>query len=251
MRTSAWLLALLSLGACTRPETHPSPHPAGHWSYDGESGPAHWASLSPDFALCEQGREQSPIDLTRAMAARSPGYGIQYAPIRPTLRNNGHTIQVDYPAGSTLRVGDEWLELLQYHFHTPSEHRIDGRGFPLELHLVHRGADGLAVLGVLIREGRHNPDYAPLLDNLPASAGETRTLSIEHDARTLIPAALGSYRYAGSLTTPPCSEGVRWQVVTDPVELSREQIEQFRRIFHANARPVQPLRGRTLTVDRP
>ena len=118
----ATLSLLLLATACTRPASQPVPH-ASEWSYEGASGPAHWGALSPDFAPCEQGRQQSPIDLAGASGTHSPGYRIHYAAIRPTLLNNGHTIQVNYPAGSSLRVGDEWLELLQYHFHAPRDRK--------------------------------------------------------------------------------------------------------------------------------
>jgi carbonic anhydrase len=248
---AATLTSLLLVGACAPPVAHPSTDGAAHWGYEGAEGPMHWAALSAGFATCASGRQQSPVDLSDPVAGTHPAYSVAYAPIRPTLRNNGHTIQVDYPEGSTLTIGGESFTLLQYHFHAPSEHTLNGRHFPMELHLVHRGANGLAVLGVMIREGARNEGYAALLDNLPGGSGEQRPLAAEHRAETLLPAQIGGvYRYQGSLTTPPCSEEVSWHVLADPVELSTEQIAQFRRVFAMNSRPVQPLAGRALRLEQ-
>jgi carbonic anhydrase len=255
MRITIRLLpALLFTGGCATPGVQPAPAVHAHWSYEGEEGPSHWASLSPEFAVCGSGREQSPVDLALAPAEPGSAYRPAYAPGHPVLRNNGHTVQVDVPAGSAIDIGGETYALLQYHFHAPSEHTVGGVRLPMELHLVHRGSRGLAVIGVLIREGAQNPAYAPLLDALPARAGEERQIAAEHRTETLLPAHEGPdwrvYRYPGSLTTPPCSEGVDWHVLAEPVELSGAQIEQFRRVFDANSRPVQPLRSRVVHLQR-
>jgi carbonic anhydrase len=247
-------VALLALGAC-----HPTPGAAAdaggqvHWGYAGREGPEHWSELSPGFALCQQGHQQSPIDLHAGRLSARPAYRVDYTAIHPVERNNGHTIQVDVPAGSALMVGGERLELLQYHFHAPSEHTVDGVHLPAELHLVHRGPSGLSVLGVLIREGAASAAYEPLLRSLPSASGDQRVLAEEHRTASLLPSAGPGrvFRYAGSLTTPPCTEGVSWHVLTDPVELSASQIERLRSVLHDNARPVQPLHARALSLDVP
>jgi carbonic anhydrase len=255
-RTAAPLIPIFLALACSRPPPaghHPAPAAPSHWGYEGHAGPEHWDDLEPAYAICEDGVRQSPIDLSVAVPGASAGYELAYAEHTPTLRNNGHTVQVDHPAGSTLTIGGNRFELLQYHFHTPSEHSLGGVRQPMELHLVHRGEGGaLAVVGVLLAEGAHNAAYAPLLDNLPATAGEQRTLTTPMQADALLPdggGALTGYRYAGSLTTPPCSEGVDWHVLPQPVELSAAQIAQFRRVFRQNSRPVEPLDGRMVVLE--
>lgn len=236
-----------------------------HWEYEGELGPDHWGELDPSFAACSQGLRQSPIDIVNARRSDVPEIRVRYEESEFDIVNNGHTIQVNYDPGSFLRIGDTRYELLQYHFHHPSEHTVDGRRFPLELHLVHRNAVGeLAVLGVLIGEGAHNPAFHPLWDNLPTVEGE-RHVDVLHDAGDMLSGrrsaeededdeeddedGLSAYRYAGSLTTPPCTEGVRWNVLTVPVEISAEQIEAFAAIFELNSRPLQPLNERPIRVD--
>jgi len=165
--------------------------------------------------------------------------------------DNGHTIQVNYDAGSTVVVDGTSYELKQYHFHAPSEHTVDGQHFPMEMHLVHQSPGGkLAVLGVFIDEGDHNAAFEPVLSNLPDEVGE----EIHHENVTvniddLIPPSPTTYRYPGSLTTPPCSEGVSWFVDIEPIELSAEQIAQFKANFYGNNRPVQPLNDRTVFVQ--
>jgi carbonic anhydrase len=166
--------------------------------------------------------------------------------------NNGHTIQINYSEGDTLAIGGKAYQLVQYHFHAPSEHTIDGRHFPMEMHMVHKAADGqLAVIGVLIDEGRHNTAFDPVWGSLPKEKGvETHLTAVSVDVDQLLPKARTTYRYEGSLTTPPCSEGVAWLVMTTPISLSVEQIGQFTAIVKANNRPVQPLNGRTVVTDR-
>ena len=166
--------------------------------------------------------------------------------------NNGHTIQVNYSEGDTLTVGDSAYQLAQYHFHAPSEHTIDGRHFPMEMHMVHTNADGhLAVIGVLIVEGAHNPAFDPIWTNLPAKTGTEHHLEhIKVDVDSLLPVERTTYRYDGSLTTPPCSEGVKWFVMTNPIALSKAQIAAFTVLFPHNVRPVQPLNGRFVHTDK-
>ncbi len=231
-----------------------------HWDYGEEHGPAKWWALCPEFSTCGTGRGQSPIDITAAAAAVLPAIRTAYRPAElrivhhehiADVVNNGHTVQVNYPEGSALSVGDQTFELLQYHFHSPSEHTIYGQHFPMEMHLVHRAADGkLAVVGVLITEGAANPAFEPVWANLPREKGvEVHLEHVEVDVDSLLPKDRTTYCYDGSLTTPPCSEGVKWFVLTNPVALSAAQIAAFRAIVHGNNRPTQPLNGREVVTD--
>lgn len=232
------------------------------WHYEGPEGPANWGTLSPAFAACREGRAQSPIDISNPSPGGSlPALKATFKPA--TLRvvhhehmadgiNNGHTIQINYSEGDTLTAGDKAYQLVQYHFHAPSEHTVDGRHFPMEMHMVHKAADGhLAVIGVFIDEGQHNAAFDPVWGNLPSGKGvETHLTGVKVDVDQLLPASRTTYRYEGSLTTPPCSEGVKWFVMTTPISLSATQIGQFTAIIKGNNRPVQPLNGRTVVTDK-
>ena len=221
-----------------------------HWGYEGEHGPEHWGSLDPGFAVCSNGREQSPIDLTGAEAGALSEIVFEYAPSPISILNNGHTIQVDYQPGSGIVLDGARYGLVQFHFHHRSEHTVDGADFPLEMHLVHADAGGaLAVVGVFLDEGAANEALAPVWRGLPAEAGPARFIEGTVDANALLPERRTTWRYPGSLTTPPCSEGVSWLVMTEPVTASREQIEAFSALFPVNNRPVQPLNGRRLVTD--
>jgi len=226
-------------------------HPP-HWTYEGEEGPDHWGELDPAFEACATGAEQSPIDLTNAEAFDLVDVQTNYQPSALTILNNGHTIQANYDVGSTMVVNGLTYDLLQFHFHTPSEHTIDGEAFPLEVHFVHRNAEGgLAVIGVMLVEGEaENDAYAPVFAAMPAEEAEPDAVEgVTIDANVMLPEDQLYYTYRGSLTTPPCSEGVRWIVMTTPVELSAAQIEAFQAIFELNARPVQDIFERGLLVD--
>ena len=221
-----------------------------HWGYEGAHGPDHWGSLDPGFAACGNGREQSPIDLTGAEQRALSEIGFEYAPSPISILNDGHTIQVNYAPGSGIVLDGMRYGLVQFHFHHRSEHTVDGGDFPLELHLVHADADGaLAVVGVFLEEGAANEALAPVWRQLPAEAGRAARVAGTVDANALLPERRTTWRYPGSLTTPPCSEGVFWLVMTEPVTASREQIEAFRALIPINNRPVQPLNGRRLVTD--
>jgi carbonic anhydrase len=225
---------------------------APHWEYRGKHGPAHWAELGPEFQGCALGRAQSPIDIRNAQKADLPALQFTYGRVAPSIVNNGHTIQVNVKPGQSVRVGDNAYELLQFHFHTPSEERINGKASAMVAHFVHRNAEGrLAVVGVLIEAGKANPGFESILSHLPAQAGETLTVDgLEIDLASLLPAEQRYYEFDGSLTTPPCSENVRWMVMTKPVTVSRAAIQRFRKLYQDNARPVQPLNGRVVRVSR-
>ena len=251
----ATIVATVTSVACATPAAERSDTPAPavaehetHWGYDGESGPEHWGSLNDDFRLCEEGDEQSPVDIASTRTADLPPIEFSYRPSALHMLNNGHTIHVDYDRGSSISIEGKRFRLVQFHFHAASEHTIEGRSSPLELHLVHQAADEeLAVVGVLIEEGADNASYSTVFENLPdAKSEETTTSHLKVDAADLLPTGTSYFRYDGSLTTPPCAEGVRWHVMTEPVELSSAQIDAFTRIYDHNNRPVQPLGEREI-----
>ena len=229
-----------------RPDT---PGAAPAWGYGADDGPACWGSLDPAFALCDRGREQSPIDLTGARPARLDPIGFDYRPARVSVENTGHTVQVNPAPGSSILLDGARHELAQFHFHRGSEHLVDGVRLPLELHLVHRSADGaLVVIGVLIEEGAANRTLAPVWARLPAEPGAPRPVPGTLDLASLIPAGGTTWRYRGSLTTPPCGEGVAWAIPTGRLSMSAAQIAAFGAIFPNNYRPVQPLGERVLRI---
>jgi carbonic anhydrase len=223
-----------------------------HWQYRGPHGVAHWAEIDPKFETCASGKAQSPIDIRDPQVASLPALDFSYGRVRPSIVNNGHTIQVNVPPGQTLRVGDHSYELVQFHFHTPSEEHVEGKASAMVAHFVHRDAEGrLAVIAALIEAGIPNTGFETVLSHLPHHAGETLTVEgLELDLAALLPAQRRYYDYEGSLTTPPCSEQVHWMVLAQPVQISKEAIHRFRQLFHANARPVQPLNGRVVRVSK-
>lgn len=240
------LISMLALA--TGCKSDPTEH---HWSYEGTTGPDHWADLSPDYRLAAAGKRQSPIDLTDGEAPTSGSLAIDYQSTTLEIVNNGHTVQVNYAPGSTITIGSGTFGLAQFHFHSPSEHTIDGSHLPMEMHLVHANAAGeLAVLGVFLKEGRHNPALARIWEHLPTRSGESRSVEdVTLIASDLLPADLSRHVYSGSLTTPPCSEGVSWMVLHTPIEASAAQIQAFRALYHGNNRPTQPLHGRSVRVE--
>ena len=216
-----------------------------HWGYGGSDNPERWGKLSPDFALCEQGHKQSPINIQTAVNDRPLPIVFDYQSSPLEVVNNGHTIQINYAQGSSITIGDEKFSLLQFHFHTPSEHFIKNDAFPLELHLVHRSESGqLAVVGVMLEQGKANPLIAKIWEQIP-EVGKSYSLSDRLiNAQDLLPKDRSYYSYEGSLTTPPCSEGVKWNVMTEPMTVSAEQIDKFTSIYQVDARPVQSVYDR-------
>ena len=221
------------------------------WTYEGEHGPDHWGDLDESFALCGEGRAQSPIDLTAVTSINLVDIGFDYGETALNIFNNGHTIQVNYDSGSSISYNETTYDLLQFHLHHPSEHTVDGEAAAMELHLVHRDTSGnLAVVGILIVAGEEdNEQYAVIFDNLPVDEGEPQANELVIDATDLLPESATFFTYSGSLTTPPCSQGVRWLVLDTPVVLSESQIEAFATIFELNARPTQDLNRRDLLLD--
>jgi carbonic anhydrase len=257
--------AALLLASCTDREPDANAHgddPVVHWGYESDNGPENWGSMDAAWRLCSSGREQSPVDITSAREIELPAVDIntpseqevavlnQAGVIREL--DNGHTIQINSNNGERMTVGDKTYALIQFHFHAPSEHTVDGEHFPMEMHFVHQANDGgLAVVGVLLREGATNPGIAPLWAQLPEGPGTETMVRIPAGfAEHIFPnVGTGFYHYDGSLTTPPCSEGVKWYVRKTPTQLSKDQIAAFTAAYDHNNRPVQALNERTLYLD--
>lgn len=226
-----------------------SEHGSG-WSYQGETGPERWERLSRDYAVCGQGETQSPIDLTGKSPAGSPAGDIRFnyrlTPVH--ILNNGHTVQVNYTAGSTMTVEGKTFEVSQFHFHAPSEHAINGRLADMEMHIVHKNDAGeLAVAGVLMNIGKENLALREVWQNLPTAVAAEKVNERDLvNVRDFLPSDAKYFRYMGSLTTPPCTEGVNWFVMAEPMEVSAEQVAKFTRVFGANNRPLQAVNNRLL-----
>jgi carbonic anhydrase len=225
---------------------------ATHWEYEGKAGAQHWAEIDKGFSACKLSREQSPINIQTARAKREalPPIDFTYAGGAAEVVNNGHTVQVNLPPGSMISLGKDEYKLLQFHFHTPSEEKINGKNYPMVAHFVHQSGTGkLAVVAVLLNEGKENAALKPVFASLPAKQGDKAQIAAFNPAEAL-PAGHGYYAFTGSLTTPPCSDGVRWQVLRDPVDISHEQLHAFQALYKMNARPVQPLNGRVVKVSK-
>lgn len=232
-----------------------SAHPV-HWSYEGETSPEHWAELDQLFTTCSTGTAQSPVNILHERVTENEGLSpvkVQYSPSQVALINNGHTIQVNLKnQDNHILIEEKTYTLQQFHFHLPSEHEVDGRHAAMELHFVNKSDDGaLAVLSVLITEGSANSALTKLWSVLPAAESDQET-AIEgtFNLNDLLPTDLHSFRYQGSLTTPPCTEGVQWIVLENPVQWSKEQISTFAAIFPHDNRPVQTLGTREIVADK-
>lgn len=251
------LAALHGCGGAEPPHASVEGHDEVHWAYKGDEGPEHWAELAPEFSACADGREQSPIDLSGATLVTGEQFERARGDFAVELRHratvldlidNGHTIQVTPLADIGMMIDGVRYGLAQYHFHAPSEHAIEGRRFPLEAHFVMSNADGeLAVLGMLYEEGEYAPEFDLIIANLPQSDGDARHLGdLDLDLEELKPIPERVFAYRGSLTTPPCSEGVRWFVGAEPETMSPGQLEALSSHLHDNARPLQARGDREL-----
>ncbi|STQ91246.1 carbonic anhydrase [Iodobacter fluviatilis] len=229
---------------------HGAPHAGGHWGYeDGSTGPNSWGSMSPSFALCAEGKEQSPINITTSYAQEMEKIKFNYGMTRIIAVNNGHTIQLNIDPGSYIEALGSKYQLLQFHFHTPSEEAIGGIRYPMVAHLVHKSEEGkLAVVAALIQQGaQDNPLIEALWDKMPDEHNESRTFDkLTYSPAALLPLDQSFYTFMGSLTTPPCSEGVRWLVMKNPLSISAKQIARFRKLFPMNARPIQSINARNV-----
>jgi carbonic anhydrase len=226
-------------------------HDDVHWGYEGEGAPFLWGSLKEEFATCGAGKSQSPIDISAVAITGLPVINVNYSATPLEILNNGHAIQLNYAAGSSVTVGNKNYQLLQLHFHAPSEHTVGGKAYPMVAHLVHKTADGsLGVIGIMMKEGKENALIKSLWQHLPAAAGQKELLAtVRVNAADLLPKDLTYFNYSGSLTTPPCTEGVNWMVLAAPVSVSADQIAQFTAVLSGTARPVQPLNGRVVSLS--
>jgi carbonic anhydrase len=211
-----------------------------HWNYEGATGPDKWGDLDPANKVCSLGSQESPLDIVAPIKAQLSPLQIAWAKQGDTIVNNGHTIEVNYAPGSTLTVGADMYTLLQFHFHHPSEHTIDGKSFPMEAHFVHRNDAGvLAVIGVLMTTGKPNAAFGNLVATMPTAENAQAKADAGIDPNGLLPAKRDYYFYEGSLTTPPCSEVVNWLLLTDPIEVDTADVASFAKLYPMNARPVQ------------
>ncbi|NJN73482.1 MAG: carbonic anhydrase family protein [Limnothrix sp. RL_2_0] len=218
-----------------------------NWDYKGINNPETWGDLSEKFALCKTGQNQSPIDLDLAETQTTRDIELKYATVVFEVENNGHSIQVNYPKGSYAQIGEDIYDLLQFHFHTPSEHTVAGKASTMEVHLVHANEAGdIAILSAMIEPGIESYDVSKVWRNIP-EVGASKKSGLVVNAANLLPKDLSHTRYSGSLTTPPCSENVTWLVMNEPITLSSEQIETFQSLYPMNARPTQ----RTIQTDEP
>ena len=268
MTTLATTLAAVALGFALTAPVAAQPH---HFGYSGDTAPSKWASLNPEWRACAEGRNQSPVDLGGFVEAQLPALELKYSTVGVNIVNNGHAVQVNYAKGSQMQPDGhphapyanmvpyapgsvfnhdgKTFELKQFHFHSPSEHTLNGKIFPMEMHLVHADKDGnLAVVSVLMSEApADNLILSKLWAQMPAKAGDKNSLQAKVNVMDLLPKSKDYYRYSGSLTTPPCSEGVRWYVMKQPTSVSKAQIDAFRKaVGTANNRPPQPINARTV-----
>jgi len=244
---AASLAAAVLAGAAANAQEH-----AAHWSYSGAHGPEHWGAEDAAFAACSSGKEQSPIDIETAASADLPPINFAYKPFPLTVTDTHHSFQVNVPQGSGgITVGGEHYELVQFHFHHPSEERVHGKRDAMVAHLVHKNDKGeLAVVAVLIHKGASNEFLKPIFDNFPAQGSDSKVVGTSVELMQLLPPKHGYYSFEGSLTTPPCSEHVHWFELKEPVQASAEQIRQFAARYPHNARPTQPLNARNVKQTR-
>ncbi|MCH8621881.1 carbonic anhydrase family protein [Undibacterium sp. TS12] len=222
-------------------------HGQVHWSYQGEGGPLNWGKLNPANAKCDIGERQSPIDIRDGIKVDLDPIAFDYKPSRFSVVDNGHTIQVNMGAGNYINVLGHNYELAQFHFHKPSEERVNGKSFEMVAHLVHKDADGkLAVVAVLIERGKAHSLVQHVWNNLPLEKNEPVQALTTMDMNDILPVKRDYYTYMGSLTTPPCSEGVLWLVMKEPIEISPDQLTIFSRLYPMNARPIQKNSGRLI-----
>ena len=245
----------IALGGCAAKHTEAkvheihTAHATHHWGYDGEYGPLHWGDLKPEFHMCKEGKNQSPVNITDTRSIETKHIQFRYFVGGDDVVYNGHAVQVNYRPGSIITIDGHSFELKQFHFHTPSENTLDGKHFPMEAHFVHADKEGnLAVLALFFKEGAENPELNKILESLSPKEGVDTKLKRPANASALMPMDVDYYRYNGSLTTPPCSEGVLWAVFKKQVTASKAQIQRFYdEIGHPNNRPVQPINARLIT----
>jgi len=252
MRRLTWAVALIACALVAN--TAAAERGSHHWSYGGDTGPTNWGSLEKEYSACALGHLQSPIDIRDGATKTTnlPAIHFDYKPSPLRIIDNGHTIQINHSPGSFITVGNKRYELKQFHFHRPSEEKINGKAYPMVAHLVHQDdQQHLAVVAVLLTTGASNPLVKTAFDNLPNEKEHESTVdNATVNAADLLPTSKAYYTFGGSLITPPCSEGVTWFVLKHPTPVSSEQIAAFGKSYPMNARPVQPLHGRHIAATR-
>jgi carbonic anhydrase len=250
MQRRNFIKGFIALGACAICARAGFADEGVHWAYEGKDGPEHWGALDGANAACSAGAQQSPLNLTGAIKSDIPQIGIHWK-AGGTIVNNGHAVQIDVPDGSTLTRGGKTYDLLQFHFHAPSEHLVEGKTFPMEVHFVHkdRESGGLGVLGVFLAPGAKNETFASLAAVIPAETGG-KALVKDVDPNSLLPDSLAYWSYEGSLTTPPCSEIVDWMVAREPLQVAASDIDKFTALYPMNARPVLAPNRRFILTTR-
>jgi carbonic anhydrase len=221
-----------------------------HWGYRGIEGPRHWGLLTKKYATCETGSKQSPIDIqTKDLPLHQESLIFNYRTSELHEMNNGHTVQVSHKSGCHVALNNRTFDLRQFHFHEPSEHHVDGKAFPMEMHFVHQDEAGkILVIAVMMEVGPEHPALKNIWKWLPDQIGKESSFPINSNLREILPENTRHFTYSGSLTTPPCSEGVQWLVLTEPIKVSENSLRKFLKIIGPNARPVQPLGDRQIEI---
>ncbi|MEO0048725.1 MAG: hypothetical protein RL556_57 [Actinomycetota bacterium] len=236
----------------TPSETATAAATKAHWTYEGAEGPANWGTLDASYALCADGTAQSPINVEAPVATDLVNIKFDYQATEAGVFNNGHTVEAEplTEGKDTITLDGVTYPFLQFHFHAPSEHEINGVRYPLEVHFVHKTTDGkIAVVGILFKEGAENKAWQPFIDDIAKATATAEDTKLELDWASLLPADQSTIRYDGSLTTPGCSEGVKWNVIAKPITMSAKQIAAFTAAYANNSRPVQALNGRKVVID--
>jgi len=217
------------------------------WGYSGHEGPNNWGNLAPEYADCREGKHQSPIDISSTVRSKLHPIKTHYNSTPVNVINNGHTIQVNYNPGSYMTIGSHKYNLLQFHFHSPSENTVNSRAFDMEMHLVHKADNGqIAVLAVFLKKGENNAALQKVWDSIPAGAGQTKSSGASINVAELLPSTNSYWHFTGSFTTPPCTEHVVWSVLQNTITVSENQVNKFLSIIGEDARPVQPVKWRTI-----
>lgn len=217
------------------------------WSYEGKGAPENWGDLHTDWSKCKTGKNQSPIDIHETIKGNLPELKMDFLTEAESIVNNGHTIQINTDDKDDLKVDGKDFSLKQFHFHAPSENLLNGKSYPVEIHFVHADKEGqLAVVAVMAIEGKENPIINKILALVPKKINDVQKIDESFNFESLFPKNKLYYRYSGSLTTPPCSEGVIWMVMKNPIEMSKKQIQEFTKLLNNNKRPLQPLNGRLI-----
>jgi carbonic anhydrase len=242
----ALLLLLMYFAASRASAQEHADDKISRWSYAGPNGPAHWADLSPAYNLCRDGKEQSPINIVRPRLGKLAPLLFSYVPVQLRILDTGHYVQINSPTGGSLSIGGKSYSLVQYHFEQPGEEEIEGHSYSMGAHLVHKDGQGRSVVvAIQFTVGKENPFIQVLWGHLPKHPGmEEVPAGVTFDLSGLLPTSRDYYSYGGSLTTPPCTEGIRWYILKTPVEISAAQLAAMAKLYPHNARPIQPLNGR-------